>query len=216
MPRPRSSRLDPERRQTLLAVAAEEFAEHGFDGASYNRILERAGFSKGVAYYYFEGKDDLYAAVLGQTLEALAHRFGAWQAPASAEDFWRTLRERYFALIAYVMEEERAARLLRGMSLVRTHPKLHDAWLRFEGPLVAWFQRALEDGRKLGAVRGDVPEALLLTALMGIGQATDGWLLDQWARAGAPALQQGAEQVFSLFEDLLAPRPSRARPARKR
>ncbi|MFP2960552.1 TetR/AcrR family transcriptional regulator [Myxococcus sp. 1LA] len=216
MPRSRSSRLDPERRQTLLDVAAEEFAEHGFDGASYNRILERAGFSKGVAYYYFEGKDDLYAAVLALTLEALAQRFGAWQRPPDADGFWLALRERYFALTACIIDDERSARLLRGMTQARTHPKLQEAWLRFEAPLVAWFQRVLEDGRALGAVRADVPESLLLTSLMGIGQASDGWLLEQWAQKGAPALRKGAEQVFSLFEDLLAPRPVGPSSAKRR
>ncbi|WIG97020.1 TetR/AcrR family transcriptional regulator [Myxococcus sp. SDU36] len=216
MPRPRASRLDPERRQALLDVAAEEFAEHGFDGASYNRILERAGFSKGVAYYYFEGKDDLYAAVLALTLDTLARRFGAWQRPADADGFWRALRARYLALTTHIVDDERSARLLRSMSQARTHPKLQEAWLRFEGPLVAWFQRVLEDGRALGAVRGDVPESLLLTSLMGIGQATDGWLLEQWAHAGAPALQRGAEQVFALFEDLLVPRPVGPPPAKRR
>ncbi|AKQ66574.1 transcriptional regulator, TetR family [Myxococcus hansupus] len=197
-------------------MAAEEFAEHGFDGASYNRILERAGFSKGVAYYYFESKDDLYAAVMGEMLDALARRFGAWEAPARAEAFWRTLRERYFAAVAFVMEDARSARLLRGLSQARSHPKLQDTWGRFEGPLVAWFQRVLEDGREVGAVRGDVPETLLLASLMGIGQATDGWLLEQWAGRGAAALEEGAEQVFSLFEDLLSPRPARKPAARKR
>ena len=43
-------------------VAAREFGEHGFEGASLNHILAEAGVSKGAAYYYFEGKADLFAA----------------------------------------------------------------------------------------------------------------------------------------------------------
>ena len=84
MAHPRFSRLDPERQQAILDVAAEEFAEHGFDAASYNRIIERAGISKGSAYYYFEGKDDLYATVLETSLAGLEEQVGAWARPGDA------------------------------------------------------------------------------------------------------------------------------------
>jgi AcrR family transcriptional regulator len=47
MPRPRFDHLEPERRRALLAVAAEEFAEHGYEASSFNRIIERSGLSKG-------------------------------------------------------------------------------------------------------------------------------------------------------------------------
>jgi len=207
MAHPRFNRLPPDRRKAILDVAAEEFAEHGFDGASYNRIIERAGLSKGVAYYYFEGKDDLYATVLETTVAGLVDRVGEWKAPRDAEDFWSQLRRIYFALLDFVMNDERSARLLRGLSQARMNPKLQDAWLRFETPLAGWLQRVLADGREVGAVRTDVPEDLLLVAMMGIGQATDFWLLEQWERHGAHALRRSAEQVLSLFEDLATERP---------
>ena len=43
MPRPRFESLDPTRRAAILAAAAEELAASGLEGASYNRIIERAG-----------------------------------------------------------------------------------------------------------------------------------------------------------------------------
>ena len=76
MPRPRFERLDPERRGAVLDAAATEFAARGYDGASYNRIIERSGVSKGAMYYYFEDKADLYATVLGHALEGLGERIG--------------------------------------------------------------------------------------------------------------------------------------------
>ena len=64
MPLPRFDKLDDPRKRAILAAAAEELAERGFAGASYNRIIERAGISKGAMYYYFADKDDLYRTVL--------------------------------------------------------------------------------------------------------------------------------------------------------
>lgn len=50
MPRPRFHKLPPAQQQAILLVAFDEFATHGFTGASLNRIIEAAGVSKGSMY----------------------------------------------------------------------------------------------------------------------------------------------------------------------
>ena len=73
-PRPRFETLEPARRSAILDAAAEEFAARGFEAASYNRIIERAGTSKGAMYYYFEDKADLFTTVVAEAAEqALGH-----------------------------------------------------------------------------------------------------------------------------------------------
>src|SRR5260221_13809522 len=71
MPFPRFGKLTQERRERVLDVAAQEFADYGFEDASINRILERAGMSKGAAYYYFEDKADLFITVVRYCSERL-------------------------------------------------------------------------------------------------------------------------------------------------
>ena len=44
-----------------------EFADHGLGGARIDAIAERAGVNKRLIYYYFDGKDELFLAVLEQT-----------------------------------------------------------------------------------------------------------------------------------------------------
>ncbi|MEM5769935.1 MAG: TetR/AcrR family transcriptional regulator [Bacillota bacterium] len=46
--------------QELIGAALEEFSQNSFDEASINRILKRAGVSKGVFYYHFQDKEALY------------------------------------------------------------------------------------------------------------------------------------------------------------
>ena len=48
-----SRKIDDEKKAALIEAAMEEIAANGIDGASYNRIIERSGLSKGVVYYYF-------------------------------------------------------------------------------------------------------------------------------------------------------------------
>jgi AcrR family transcriptional regulator len=53
-------------RQNILAVAREEFAEHGLSGARVDAIAARMSTTKRMIYYYFGSKDGLYLAVLEQ------------------------------------------------------------------------------------------------------------------------------------------------------
>jgi AcrR family transcriptional regulator len=49
----------------------EEFAEHGFSGARINRIAAAANLNKQLIYHYFDSKDGIYAAVLGEMLTSV-------------------------------------------------------------------------------------------------------------------------------------------------
>lgn len=57
---PRFQRLKEEKRTRIIQGAIEEFARHGYESASANRIVQRAGISKGSLFTYFASKDDLY------------------------------------------------------------------------------------------------------------------------------------------------------------
>jgi AcrR family transcriptional regulator len=63
-----------ERRQQLLTVARELFAEKGFDGASIEEIAHRAGVSKPVVYEHFGGKEGIYAVVVDRETQQLLDR----------------------------------------------------------------------------------------------------------------------------------------------
>ena len=49
-------------RARILVHASAEFAEHGYYGASVNRICENGKISKGLMYHYYKDRDDLYLA----------------------------------------------------------------------------------------------------------------------------------------------------------
>jgi AcrR family transcriptional regulator len=71
----------PERRRertrtALLDAAAEVFAKRGFNGASLDEIAETAGYTRGAIYKHFEGKDDLFYAVMNRVNERSLAMFG--------------------------------------------------------------------------------------------------------------------------------------------
>lgn len=60
--------LDPEKQQKILASALMEFAENGYSQASTNRIVKQAGIGKGMLFYYFKNKRDLYEYLIEYSL----------------------------------------------------------------------------------------------------------------------------------------------------
>jgi AcrR family transcriptional regulator len=62
---PARRRRAPERtRADILDAAIAEFSEKGFDGGRVDDIAARTRTTKRMIYYYFGGKEQLYAAVL--------------------------------------------------------------------------------------------------------------------------------------------------------
>src|SRR5215207_7309897 len=60
---------ETERRQQILDAATEEFAAHGFLGATIKSIAQRAKLrSQALIYWYFPTKDALFEAVLNTHL----------------------------------------------------------------------------------------------------------------------------------------------------
>jgi AcrR family transcriptional regulator len=72
-------------RATLLVTAASVFAERGYQGASVEEIAEEAGYSHGAVYSNFDGKADLFLAVLEEYMAERAQELAASQA-ALTED----------------------------------------------------------------------------------------------------------------------------------
>jgi len=70
--RPRGTRLPRQaRRRQLLQAAMEVFVARGYHAAAMDEIAERAGVSKPVLYQHFPGKQELYLALLDESVEAL-------------------------------------------------------------------------------------------------------------------------------------------------
>lgn len=179
MVRPRFAKLPPEQQQAIVRAARDEFAGRGFHDASLNRVIEAAGISKGSMYYYFDDKEDLYAHVVRTDLEQLFARLGPFPVPddGSADGFWTTVEEYYLRLMTALTATPDLAAMIRGLLAVSTTPVLAQAQSDLTQAVLPWLEQAVTNGQRAGAVRTDLPSALLITVVMGMGQAMDIWLM---------------------------------------
>lgn len=181
MPRPRFHKLPPAQQRAILRTALDEFAAHGFSGASLNRIIDTAGVSKGSMYYYFDGKEELYAHVARVELDRLFESAGPFPVPdaRNADAFWSTLEDYYRRIMTALASSPKLAALARDWLLASASPRLQEAQKDMEKALVPWFAATLAVGQRVRAVRKDVPATLLIAVVFGMGQAMDTWLLTQ-------------------------------------
>ena len=65
---------DKETRNNLLQSARNEFTEKGYMKASLRTICKNAGVTTGALYFFFKDKDDLFDAVVGDTVNVIYNK----------------------------------------------------------------------------------------------------------------------------------------------
>jgi AcrR family transcriptional regulator len=66
--KPRWERRKDARPQELLAAAVDLFVEHGFAATRLEDVARRAGVSKGTLYLYYTNKEELFKAVVRESI----------------------------------------------------------------------------------------------------------------------------------------------------
>ncbi len=196
MPRPRFYKLNATKQRNILDVAKREFADNGFEDASYNRIIEQAGLSKGAMYSYFDDKIDLYATVFQEVQRELLGAFDLKLDVTS--DFWSQLEGLYHRAVQLAQDKPELVALIRGLTKLPNR-------LRQEGPIAQVYAVAREQteaiitqGQAAGVVRDDIPMSLLISVGMSMGEAIDMWFFEHFDEV--EDLDQTIAQMVSLFK----------------
>lgn len=81
------------RRDEILDAAQRVFARKGYRGSSITAIIDESGLSAGAIYSYFEGKQELFHAVVERTLAVRTSQIaaGAGEQPRSAGELIRSV-----------------------------------------------------------------------------------------------------------------------------
>lgn len=217
MPRPRFEKLDPERRTAILRVAAEEFAEHGYEASSYNRIIERSGLSKGAIYYYFDDKEDLYATVLRDAMQRLVLDAGDVSGTRDPEEFWREFEVWYVRSLERFQEEPHAVGLARSLVKALSRGAASGVLAELRTFARAFMEAFLEHGQSIGAIRRDVPQDLLLAIVMALEEGIDLWLGERIGTMSESEITEAASMLTRLYRRVVeSPDASEKPPEKKR
>lgn len=199
MPLPRFYKLSQDKQQRLLGAAREEFAARGYDKASLNRIIAATGVSKGAMYYYFSDKADLFATVVEDAMVEIVEAVGPLPPFDDIAGFWQAIRQCLERASAFVTSRPDHADL--GRAIYQNHGGVLDG-LVARG--TALFESLLRAGQKVGAVRDDIPLAMLARATAGAAVAIDGWIAENLETLESAELSRLADKALELFNDLVS------------
>jgi AcrR family transcriptional regulator len=98
-----------QRREQLIIIGRQLFAERGFEATSIEEIALRAKVSKPVVYEHFGGKEGLYAVVVDREVRALLDRITNALTAGHPREL---LEQAALALLDYIEEETDGFRVL--------------------------------------------------------------------------------------------------------
>jgi AcrR family transcriptional regulator len=147
---------DAERtRAEILAVAAAEFADRGYNGARVDEIAARTRTTKRMIYYYFGGKKQLYIAALEQAYA----RIRAAEQAVDVDQLAPLDAIRRVAEITFDHHEANPD-FIRLVSIENIHRGEHISRLPdlvdVNTPAVRLLERLLDQGRRTGEIRSDI------------------------------------------------------------
>lgn len=154
-------------RATIVDCAIRLFAEQGYDGTSIRDIVEAAGVTKPVLYYYFDNKEDLFRSVVHGLYEAfLGELETVLRQPGSCRERLSALIDLYLFCAPNDDPEPYPIRLMYGTIYgprkSRELVNLDPYETRHENMLATFFEEGIREG-----VVGDYPMKVLVLHFWG-------------------------------------------------
>ena len=84
--------LEGKKKERILNAALQEFGENGYEQASTNRIVKQAGIGKGMLFYYFKSKKELYEYLVEYSIAVIVDKYFN-QVDMSETDFIERLKQ---------------------------------------------------------------------------------------------------------------------------
>ncbi len=153
-----SRRLTPrgaERRAQLIAYATERFAADGYHSTSVADVVDGLGVGKGVFYWYFSSKDELFVEILRTAQKDL--RRSQMHAITDEPDPVKRLEMGIRAGVLWMAEHNQQRKLFE---FARTEPTFAGAVMAGQRVLVADAVAHLKDAIAEGEIPDRDPEAL--------------------------------------------------------
>jgi AcrR family transcriptional regulator len=172
-------------RETFLRAATQTINEHGYLGASVDKISSRLNVTKGSFYHHNEAKDDLVVACFNRTLEVMRRTLR--QAMRSEADGRMRLSAAAMSLVACQLSGETP--LLRTSALTSAPEAMQSALIADFDRVSLTISAMISDGVTDGSVRAVDAHvgAQMVTAMINAAAELEHWAPGLGPRAATEA-----------------------------
>jgi TetR/AcrR family transcriptional regulator len=154
--------------ERILQAALAEFLANGYDLASTNQIVERAGISKGVLFKYFADKESLFLYLCQRSAEVVAAGYDA-VLPQLSADFWEALKELTWHELALREGHPGDYALMEMVGASPQHPVYRKALSLFQTQGAAVYAHLMSTVSRSG-LRQDLPFAQVMNLISWMGE----------------------------------------------
>ncbi len=142
-----------ERKNEILDVAEQLFAEKGFDNASTNDIIKRIGIARGTLYHHFKSKEEILDAIVNRITNA-----GIARAKIIVSDKTIPLQDRLTGIILALnvsgdVQEEVFEQIHKPQNAL-LHQKMQEQLLSGVVPIITTL---IEEGNEIGLFDSKYP-----------------------------------------------------------
>ena len=191
--RSRPKKSTGSRRDDLIAIAAEVFAEQGFKATTVRQIGDAAGVLSGSLYHHFESKESILDELLSSYLQQLIASYESIiSSDASAREkleqmigvAFRSVETHRAAAVVMQNERHELTRLPRFAYLPQSEARVAEIW-------IAAIEEAIGDGD----IRDDLPAPMIYRFLRDAI-----WVSVRWLRPGGP---RSVDEISATYVSLL-------------
>jgi TetR/AcrR family transcriptional regulator, fatty acid metabolism regulator protein len=159
-----------ERKQQLVEAAMALFAERGYSATRIVDICERAGVAKGLFYWYFPTKLDLFTELVRSMRHAL--RRAQAEAMDPAADALTRIRQGTVASVRFMAEH---ATYFALVDVERADPSIADALRSGSGVYLRDVRALVEEAQRDGTIPDADPRLLALGVLGAVSSFSNAW-----------------------------------------
>ncbi len=120
--RPDAAEQDSAKRRQIIEGARQVFMSQGFDGTSMNEIARAAGVSKGTLYVYFQNKEQLFEAIVGNECRQQGERIFALD--PTDHDIKKVLTQLGVDFVEFICRPSRAPSLRTVIAIAERMPEV--------------------------------------------------------------------------------------------
>ncbi len=156
-------RISQDKRDRIIAVALEEFANKGYSSANTNEIARKAGIAVGSIFKYFDTKENFFLTVVNYGVSQLESILGAI---ASSDS---TLEEKLENILRTIMKHSRAnqniVKLYNEMTSEGNASLIKKLSSDMETISADTYALLIRQAREEGIIAGDIDERVFAFAL---------------------------------------------------
>lgn len=150
-------KIPKEKRDRILTVAIEEFANNGFENTSIHQIAKKSGISVGSVYKYFENKETLFSMVVREGLSSIEDLL--MSLAGSSEDILVKAEKIIRSLLEYSRQNPELIKLYCQLTTSDNSAFLNSLSQRIEAVSASVYTATISKAQDTGDVRNDISPA---------------------------------------------------------